>query len=172
MRIDLPTTYDSQPRFWRLSLPYYLQLEDRYQNVQFGPLPRGLEEVRTITQRQLRDALRAARREHELDAKPNLVVEAQRYADLLGRNPELTKGRVAAELGLSRIRIYQMLSVLKLPQPVLEFILAHDTPEGRAVFTERRLRPLTEASTEERQLALFRQLVIGAGLPPAFETHG
>jgi hypothetical protein len=172
LRIDLPTTYDSRPRFWRLSLPYYLQLEGWYQNVQFGSLPTGLHEVRKVTQRQLRDVLRAARREQELAAKPNVVVEAQRYAEILDRNPELTKGRVAAELGVSRIRLYQMLNVLKLPQAVLGFILTHDTPEGRAVFTERRLRPLTEAGTEDSLLALFGQLLIGAGLTATPETHG
>jgi hypothetical protein len=151
-------------------LPYYIQLDERLQTVQFGPLPRGLEEARTITQRQLRDVLRAARREQELDAKPNLVVEAQRYADILGRNPELTKGRVAAELGVSRIRVYQMLSVLKLPHAILDFILGQDTPEAREVLTERRLRPLTQVKDAHQQLVLFRQLLQGGGLPTAFET--
>jgi len=149
-------------------LPYYIQLDERLQTVQFRPLPRGLEEARTITQRQLRDALRAARREHELDTKPNLVVEAQRYADLLDRNPELTKGRVAAELGVSRIRIYQMLNVLNLPQAILEFIVGHDTPEAKEFLTERRLRPLVQLKDASQQLALFRRLLHEAGLAVAF----
>jgi hypothetical protein len=140
--------------------------------VQFGPLPTRLQDVRKVTQRQLRDLLRAARREQELDAKPNLVVEAQRYADILVRNPELTKGRVAAELGVSRIRLYQMLNVLKLPHPILEFILSADTPEARELLTERRLRPLTQAKDTSQQLALFRHLLQEAGLASASEARG
>jgi len=140
--------------------------------VQFGSLPAGLQEVRKVTQRQLRDVLRAARREQELEAKPNLVVEAHRYADMLDRNPELTKGRVAAELGVSRIRLYQMLNVLKLPHPIIEFILSADTAEARELLTERRLRPLTQAKGVSQQLALFRQLLQETGLSSAPEAHG
>ena len=140
--------------------------------MQFEPLPPLLQDARKVTQRQLRDVLRAARREQELDAKPNLVVEAQRYADILDRNPELTKGRVAAELGVSRIRIYQMLSVLKLPHAILDFILGQDTPEAREVLTERRLRHLAQAKDTSQQLALFRQLLQETGLASACKAQG
>jgi hypothetical protein len=65
-----------------------------------------------------------------------------------------------------------MLNVLKLPQPVLEFVLAHDTPDGRAAFTERRLRPLTQASSVDEQLALFRQLLDEVGPGSLSEALG
>ena len=112
-----------------------------------------------MTQRQLRDAVRAARKKQELDAKPNLVVEAQRYAEILARNPELTKTQVADALGVSRIRVFQMLSILKLPHAILDFIRKHDSPEYKAVFTERRLRPVTQVADQTEQLRQFRKLI-------------
>jgi len=145
-------------------LPYHLQLEDRYQTVQFDPALAPLQDLRTVTQRQLRDALRAARKEKELDAKPNLVVEARRYADTLSRNPELTKTQLADALGVSRIRVFQMVSVLKLPHAILDFILNHDSPEYKAIFTERRLRPLTQIADETEQVSRFRGLLDRPGL--------
>ena len=135
LRVDLPTTYDSRPRFWRFSLPYFLQLEERYQTVQSGPQAPGLQELRTVTQRQLRDATRAARREQELRARPDIVTEALRYTDTLLRHPELTKSQLAQDLGISRIRLFQILSILKLPEPILEFISSHDSPEHKAALT-------------------------------------
>ena len=81
------------------------------------------------------------------------------YADILARNPELTKTQLARGLGISRIRVYQALSILRLPPAILEFILEHDTPEFRAVLTERRLRRLTAIRDHKKQLELFRQLM-------------
>jgi hypothetical protein len=87
------------------------------------------------------------------------VTEALRYTDTLARNPELTKAQLAQDLGISRIRLFQILSVLKLPEAVLDFIAAHDTPEQKAVLTERRLRPLTRVEDEAEQLAQFREFL-------------
>ena len=159
LRVELPTTYDSRPLFWRFSLPYFLQLEGRYQTVQFGPQASGLQEFRTVTQRQLRDATRAARREQDLASRPDIVIEALRYTDTLARNPELTKTQLAQDLGISRIRLFQILSILKLPEPVLDFISSHDSTEHKAALTERRLRPLTQVEDETEQLAQFRELL-------------
>ena len=140
-------------------MPYCVQLEGRYQGIHFGEHPPGLEDLRTVSQRRLRDALRFARREEELDGKPNVVQQALHYADILARNPELTKAQLARELGVSRIRVYQALNILKLSPAILRFILAHDTPESRAVLTERRLRSLTAIRDHTRQLEEFRHLV-------------
>ena len=139
-------------------MPYYVQLEGRYQGIHFGEHPPGLEGLRTVSQRQLRDALRIARREREANAKSNVVRQALQYAEILARHPELTKTQLARGLGISRIRVYQVLNILKLSPAILEFILEHDTQEYRAVLTERRLRSLTTVRDLARQRELFRQL--------------
>jgi hypothetical protein len=145
-------------------LPYQILLRGRSQNVEFSPLLSRLQDIRTVPQRQLRDALRAARKEKELDAKPNIVVEASRYADVLARNPGLSRTQVAEALGVSRIRVFQVLSILDLPNAILRSALDNDTPEYRSVLTERRLRPLTQLTEEADQLAAFRQLLSEAGV--------
>ena len=171
LRTSPAITYGSGRHFWRLSLPYYVQLSKRQQSVRFAPLPAGLEEIREVTQRQLRDALRRARRMQELDAKPNVVVEAQRYADALAQHPELTRTQLAEALGVSRVRVFQMLSILNLPAPVIEFILENDTAEYRAILTERRLRPLTHLEGEAEQVRGFGQLLAGTGGRSAVLSH-
>ena len=91
------------------------------------------------------------------------MTEALRYADILARSPELTKSQLARDLRISRIRLFQILSILKLPEPILEFISSHDSPEQKAALTERRLRPLTQVEHETQQLAQSRELLQQAG---------
>jgi hypothetical protein len=158
LRVYVPTPYDSDAPFWRFSLPYHMQLEGRYQTVQFGPRLPKLQDLRKVTQRQLLDATRVALRERELAHQPDIATRARRYADTLARNPELTKTQLAQYLGISRIRLFQILSILKLPDSVLDFISAHDSPAHKTVLTERRLRPLTRMAQEAEQLARFREL--------------
>ena len=87
--------------------------------------------MRKVTQRQLRNALQGARRGQDLDDKPNVVQQALHYAEILARNPELTKTQLARELGVSRIRVYQVLTILKLSPEILTFMLEHDTCPSR-----------------------------------------
>jgi len=118
-----------------------------------------LQDLRKVTRRQLRDATRAARREAELADQPDIATKARRYANTLARNPDLTKSELARDLGISRVRLFQVLNLLKLPDAVLDFIAVHDSPEHKAILTERRLRPLTQADTESDQLTQFRELL-------------
>ena len=159
LRVSSSTGCDLLTPFWRLSLPYYLQLEERRQTVQFGPMLTRLQDLRKVTRRQLRDATRAARREAKMADQPDVATQARRYADTLARNPALTKSQLARDLGISRVRLFQVLNLLKLPDPVLDYIAAHDSSEHKAILTERRLRSLTQADTEAEQLAQFRELL-------------
>ena len=68
-------------------------------------------------------------------------------------------GNVRQQLGFSRIRLYQMLRILTLPQPILDFIRSHGCPAHRAVFTEHRLRPLAQMDAEDKQMAAFGEIV-------------
>ncbi|MDP7348237.1 MAG: hypothetical protein QF735_08395, partial [Phycisphaeraceae bacterium] len=91
--------------------------------------------------------------------QPGVVAQALAYADAFAHDPHLTKSGLAEQLGVSRIRVYQFLNILKLPPAIIEFLLTHDSPDIRAIFTERRLRPLTRADDQATQVQLFRQLV-------------
>lgn len=70
----------------------------------------------------------------------NLPDEVLTYLEE-NQTPELLRRfhvKRLVELGISRIRLFQMLNLLGLPDTVLDFIAAHDSPEHKAVLTERR----------------------------------
>jgi len=71
-----------------------------------------------------------------------------------------TYAQAAEILGVSRQRVYQLVSlVTKLPDEVKEFLLRNDDPEMARIFTERRLRPLTQMVERDDQVACFRELL-------------
>lgn len=88
-----------------------------------------------------------------------MIQHARWYAEELHRRQPTTKSQLAEELGVSRVRLYQMLGLLELPEPILEYLESADSPEQREFFTERRLRPLTETRDAVRQMAMFRQML-------------
>ena len=53
---------------------------------------------------------------------------------------ELTRAELARELGVTRARVSQMLSILKLPEEVLVKARNHCDPMERRFVTERQLR--------------------------------
>ena len=53
---------------------------------------------------------------------------------------ELTRAELARELGVTRARVSQMLSILKLPEEVLVKARSHGDPTEKRLVTERMLR--------------------------------
>ena len=159
LRTRATRTYGQKPRRLHLPLPYHIQLQGRFQTIVFGLPPTGAEGRRVVTQVQLRSSLRTARKQQAFEEQPNIVVEARRYADALSQHPLTTKSQLAGLFGVSRVWIYRMLNVLKLAPPILDFIVARDSPELREVLSERRLRPLTRMKDEAKQMEAFRKLV-------------
>ena len=75
-----------------------------------------------------------------------------------------TYAQAAEILGVSRQRVYQMVSLAtSLPQEITDFMLNNQDPALGRSLTERRLRPLTAIAGEDEQLALFRQMLTYAG---------
>ena len=85
-----------------------------------------------------------------------------RYQECLGRPGIGTKAEVAEVFGVSRARVTQYMNLLKLPRPILDFLLANaENPEVLRLFTERRLRPLTWIEDPQECLGRFREVVKG-----------
>jgi hypothetical protein len=62
--------------------------------------------------------------------------------------------------GVSWARVTQYMNLLKLPQPIIEFLLANaDDAEIRRFFTEPRLRVLTWIRDPEECLGRFREML-------------
>ena len=140
-------------------MPYFIQLQGKYQKVSFDCPPPGAPGKRVLSSRGLRDAERAERKLQRLESTPNVVHQARRYTEELHRRQPIAKSQLADELGVSRVRLYQMLRLLELPKPILDYLESADSPEQREFFTERRLRPLTETKDASDQMAMFREMM-------------
>jgi predicted transcriptional regulator len=68
-----------------------------------------------------------------------------------------SKADIAKLLGISRARVTQTLNLLKLAPEIRKHVLSLSDEEA-SFFTERRLRPLTQASSRETQLEAFHEL--------------
>jgi hypothetical protein len=67
------------------------------------------------------------------------------------------KADIARRYGVSRARVTQILNILRLPEPVLDF-LAELPPDSRAFCTERRLRPILNLPTMAAQVEAVLRL--------------
>ncbi len=91
------------------------------------------------------------------------LLEARRYASLLQRDPFVkTQADLAREMGVSRVRITQVMSLLRLaPEIQGQLLRLTDQPAIR-FFSENRLRPLTQIDDPRCQLEEFQKLLAQA----------
>ena len=88
------------------------------------------------------------------------LLEARRYASLLQRDPFVkTQADLAREMGVSRVRITQVMSLLRLAPEVQEQLLRLTDQQAIRFFSENRLRPLTQINDPQRQLEEFQKLL-------------
>ena len=88
------------------------------------------------------------------------LLEAQRYAAILQRDPFVkTQADLAREMGVSRVRITQVLSLLRLAPEIQDQLLRLTDQPAIRFFSENRLRPLTQIDDPKRQLEEFQKLL-------------
>ena len=88
------------------------------------------------------------------------LLEARRYASLLKRDPFVkTQADLAREMGVSRVRITQVMSLLRLAPKIQEQLLGLTDQQAIHFFSENRLRPLTQITDSARQLEEFQKLL-------------
>ena len=88
------------------------------------------------------------------------ILEARRYAAILERDPFVkTQADLARELGVLRVRITQVLSLLRLAPEIQDQLLRLTDQPAIRFFSENRLRPLTQIDDSARQLAEFQNLL-------------
>jgi len=95
--------------------------------------------------------------EPERKTPVNPMKQALAMSQLL-ETPEIrSKADIAKRLGISRARVTQTLNILRLDPKIQNVLL--DLPEEQSqVFTERRLRPITQILDPKRQLQAFQLL--------------
>lgn len=88
-----------------------------------------LERVKRISRRKLK-------RQKRLESYVNPIIRALEYKQLM-KEEELNQSQLAEKLGISRVRITQILSLLKLPKKKQDYILKQGKEK---MITERKLR--------------------------------
>ena len=87
----------------------------------------------------------------------NPIKQALAMTQLLEAPEIRSKADIAKRLGISRARVTQTINLLKLAPEIRKHVLSLSDEEA-SFFTERRLRPLTQASSRETQLEAFHEL--------------
>ncbi len=87
------------------------------------------------------------------------LLEAKRYSVILNNDPFVkTQSNLARELGVSRVRITQVMNLLRLAPGVQEQLLRIEDQKAIRFFSERRLRPLVQIEDPERQVLEFQKM--------------
>ena len=88
------------------------------------------------------------------------LLEARRYANILQSDPFVkTQADLAREMGVSRVRITQVMSLLRLAPEIQEQLLRLTDQQAIRFFSENRLRPLTQIDVPARQIEEFQKLL-------------
>jgi hypothetical protein len=87
-------------------------------------------------------------------------LQALRFQNLLSSKEVESKKELARKLGLSRVRMTQIMNLLKLNPEIIQEIHSFE-PAAFNFLTERRLRPLTYIKNKNRQMAIFRKMLQG-----------
>jgi len=90
--------------------------------------------------------------------RPHPLLLAYRFQELLNTGAVNTQADLARRFGVSRARITQMMSLLKLPPDIQEEILQLPEEEQRH-FTERKLRETIRLGSSEKQRGAFARLL-------------
>ena len=101
------------------------------------------------------------------------LLEAKRYASILQHDPFVkTQADLAREMGVSRVSITQVMSLLRLAPEIQEQLLRLMDQQAIRFFSENRLRPLTQIDDSARQLEAFQKLLAEAVRSPTSAGRG
>lgn len=119
-----------------------------------GEKPLELADIECITARQWKMYQNHLHRQSP-------ILTGLRYLKVFEQETVTSYAKAAAILGVSRTRVYQLVSLFtKLPQEITTYLVQHnDVPRIRRYFTERRLRPLVKLSCKEEQMATFKEML-------------
>ena len=101
------------------------------------------------------------------------LLEARRYANILQSDPFVkTQADLAREMGVSRVRITQVMSLLRLAPEIQNQLLRLTDQRAIRFFSENRLRLLTQIDDSARQLEAFQKLLAEAFRSPTRAGRG
>ena len=89
--------------------------------------------------------------------KANPILQALEVQKLLTNKEAKSKNELAKKIGLSRVRVTQIMNLLKLNPEIIQKIASLE-PAAFNFLTERKLRPLTLIRNKSIQMATFRKM--------------
>jgi ParB-like chromosome segregation protein Spo0J len=98
----------------------------------------------------------------------NPVILAQTWQKALDNGDHSSPADLARKLAVSRARVTQVLSLLKLPPDVLNAVAALGDPLPSPILTERRLRSMMNLSGEEQEWTIRKILAERRRIPETF----
>ncbi len=96
--------------------------------------------------------------------KTNPILQALEFQEILANKEVKSKNELAKKIGLSRVRVTQIMNLLKLNPQIIQQICAIVNPVVFNSLTERRLRPLIRIKDKNTQIAVFRKILQEAQL--------
>ncbi|HPL96744.1 MAG TPA: hypothetical protein PKY71_04300 [Smithellaceae bacterium] len=119
-------------------LPYFYKWQNKTKTLFRGPKPDNFPKNKIISKKEQRHI-------DHLESYQNPLEKAMEFERIM-KAENLTQSGLAEKLDISRVRVSQYLSLLKLPQEKIEYILKN----GKTKFiTERALREYNQNNKEE-----------------------
>ena len=99
------------------------------------------------------------RRHKPVVCKPNPFMVALKYQRMYEDAAYQSMEKVGDQIGVSRVRIHQMLNLLKLDQRIIDFIQNIKNPRESNYWTEHKLRNIT-ILPKEKQYEKFQKILL------------
>ena len=90
--------------------------------------------------------------------KANPILQALEFQEILTNKEIKSKNELAKKIGLSRVRVTQIMNLLKLNPEIIQRIASFE-PATFNFLTERKLRPLTRIKDKNTQIAVFKKML-------------
>ena len=132
---------------------YFIFNKDKRLEICEGKAPYGISTDKRITRRLLKT-------HRPVVCKPNPISIALKYQKIYEETTDQSMEKVAQEFGVSRVRIHQMLNLLKLDQRIIDYIIDITNPRQNNFWTERKLRKIAQLPTE-KQYDKFQKMLNG-----------
>ena len=144
-----------RPRSLRALRRFFTRTRDRYRRFVLGEKPEALKDLNSIDERVWEQYENYAKRITPLE-------RAEFYRRLMGEKKLKSMCALARAVGKDEAAIRKYMSLLKLPEPIQQFLREHRTPNYVRYFNEDRLRELLKLSDRRVAWRRFQEMVAEA----------
>ena len=132
---------------------YFIFNKDKRLEIREGTAPYGISTDKRITRRLLKT-------HRPVVCKPNPISIALKYQKIYEETAHQSMEQVGQQFGVSRVRIHQMLNLLKLDQRIIDFIQNITNPRQSNFWNEHKLRSIA-VLPKEKQYDKFQKILNG-----------